>query len=102
MSHELARRNSPAIADGNVGHRRAPGSAAGSCRGAVPASPAEVGQDQLQNEEGVSAMKTVIRFRDDQGRIMTAREEELPSANRVLVRFSIAMFVLWLLLGCLI
>ncbi|QSF42684.1 hypothetical protein [Paenibacillus tianjinensis] len=47
-------------------------------------------------------MKTVIRFRDDSGRIMTARQEELPSPTRVLARFSVSMFILWLLLSWLI
>ncbi|MBW4083591.1 hypothetical protein [Paenibacillus sp. S150] len=48
-------------------------------------------------------MKTVIRLRDDNGRIIgTAREEEQPSPTQVLVRFSVALAVLGLLLTLLI
>ncbi|WP_157890071.1 hypothetical protein [Paenibacillus sp. DMB5] len=44
-------------------------------------------------------MKTVIRIRDDAGRIVgTVREEELPSPEQTLVRFSLALVVLGLLL----
>lgn len=48
-------------------------------------------------------MKTVIRLRDDQGNIIgTVREEELPSPNQVLARFSVAMIILAMLLSWLI
>ncbi|MEC0173032.1 hypothetical protein [Paenibacillus graminis] len=44
-------------------------------------------------------MKTVIRLRDDNGRIIgTAREEVMLSLTRVPVRFSVALGVLGLLL----
>ncbi|MFF2909982.1 hypothetical protein [Paenibacillus sp. NPDC057934] len=48
-------------------------------------------------------MKTVIRFRDDQGNIIgTIREEKLSSPIRVLSQFSVAMFILDLLLSWLL
>lgn len=47
-------------------------------------------------------MKTVIRLRDDSGRIIgTVREEHLPSLTELLVRFSVALAVLGLVLLCL-
>lgn len=54
-------------------------------------------------KDGLRDMKTVIRLRDDNGRIIgTAREEEQPSPTQVLVRFSVALAVLGLLLTLLI
>lgn len=44
-------------------------------------------------------MKTVIRIRDDNGRIIgSVREEKVPSPNDVLLNFSLGMALLGMLL----